>query len=149
MTPFGPRLLAPPFPDWDPQVGRLSIKVPGFGENGSVYCHGAAFAAAAMGVFGDAERTYDIMRRTMPTNPEHPPAASKQTPIWQPNAWFANLDAADAGHSTEALATGTTTWFLLTTCEYIAGLRARLDGLHLAQPCIPWLGRFFNDARSA
>ena len=138
MCPFGPRLLAPPFPGWDPQVGRLSIKVPGFGENGSVYCHGAAFAAAAMGALGEADASYDIMRRTMPTNPEHPPAASKQIPIWQPNAWFANLSAADAGHSTEALATGTTTWLLLTTCEYLAGMRARrLDGLHLMRPQLP------------
>ncbi len=136
-TPFGPRLLAPPFPDWDPQVGRLSIKVPGFGENGSVYCHGAAFAAAAVARSGDADASLKLVQQIRPSNPDHPPARSKQIPIWQPNAWFGNLDAPDAGHSTEALATGTTTWLLLTVVEELAGFKLRADGVQLSDSPLP------------
>ena len=136
-TPFGPRLLAPPFPDWDPQVGRLSIKIPGFGENGSVYCHGAAFAAAATGAIGNGNACYDIIRRTMPGNPDHPTERSHQIPIWQPNAWFGDPNAVDFGHSTEALATGTCTWVMTAVVEHLAGFRARTDGIHIAVPALP------------
>jgi cellobiose phosphorylase len=136
-TPFGPRLLAPPFPGWDPQAGRLSIKIPGFGENGSVYCHGSAFAAAAFGAVGDADRCLDVIRRTLPTNPDHPPSRSRQIPIWQPNAYFGDLDAADAGHSTGALGTGTCTWILMTVCELLSGMRVELDGIGLGPALLP------------
>ncbi len=136
-TPFGPRLVAPPFPDWDPQVGRLSIKVPGFGENGSVYCHGAAFAAAALARAGDADGARQLVEQIRPSNPAHPPSASKQIPIWQPNAWFGDLEAPDAGHSTEALATGTTTWLMLTVVEELAGFQVRCDGIHLQETTLP------------
>ncbi len=38
-TEFGPLLLDPPFYEYDPDVGRLTVLRPGCGENGTVYVH--------------------------------------------------------------------------------------------------------------
>ncbi|TVR39485.1 MAG: hypothetical protein EA402_14715 [Planctomycetota bacterium] len=135
-TPCGPLLLSPMYEGWDPQVGRLSLKVPGSTENGSVYCHAAAFWAAAQAAMGDGDGAYDTLRRVLPSNPDNPVEHSGQAPFWQHNAWFGDRNHPSFGRSSGTIGTGTVAWGMLIAVEQILGVQATVDGLSVA-PRLP------------
>ncbi|MCH8475055.1 MAG: hypothetical protein LAT55_07500 [Opitutales bacterium] len=131
MTPCGPVLIDPMFTGWDPQVGRLSLKVPGSTENGSVYCHAAAFWAAALAEIGAADEALDILKRVLPEHPENPCEECGQPPIWQHNAWFGDRNSPHFGRTSGTLGTGTVPWAVLTIVEKLLGVEASLEGLRV------------------
>lgn len=131
MTPYGPALIDPVFEGWDPQVGRLSLKVPGSTENGSIYCHAAAFWAAALAHAGDPDAALDNLKRIIPEHPDNPCHACGQPPIWQQNAWFGDRRSPLFGRSSGTLGTGTVPWAVLTIVEQILGVKATFDGLRV------------------
>jgi cellobiose phosphorylase len=106
MTPYGPLLFDPPYHDWDPVVGRVSLKVPGSTENASIYCHSAAFWAAGLAAVGDREGALNVIKRILPDDPNHPPERSGQVPIWQHNAWFGDRSSHQFGTTSGTLGTG-------------------------------------------
>lgn len=119
MTPYGPLLFDPPYRQWDPVIGRVSLKVPGSTENASIYCHAAAFWAAGLAEQGDKAAALDIIKRILPDDPRHPPAQSGQPPIWQHNAWFGDRSSPQFGRSSGTLGTGTVPWVFLTLFKSI------------------------------
>lgn len=135
-TPFGPYITWPPYTKWNEQVGRISLKQPGTTENGSVYCHGAMFAAYAYCVEGLGGKAYDVIRRTLPTNPDNPPEKNAQVPLFVPNYYFGLPDSPDYGRSSQFYGTGTTAWLLLVTLGYFLGVRASAQGV-IVDPVIP------------
>ncbi|TVQ97754.1 MAG: hypothetical protein EA403_14725 [Spirochaetaceae bacterium] len=138
-TPWGPRLLHPSFAQWDPQVGRLSLKVPGMTENGSVYCHGSAFAAWALALAGDPDTSLDIILRTLPGHPDHhtaAPGVPQQLPLYQPNSYFFEPGHPQSGTSTGTLGTGTCTWIMLTLFLHYFGISFEPSGVRVA-PRLP------------
>lgn len=136
QTPAGPLLLTPAFTKWDPTVGRLSLKIPGTTENGSIYCHGASFLALGYLLHQDAEAGYDTLRRILPTNPDNPPSRNRQIPIFQANGYFGERTSSEFGRSSQTLGTGTCTWALYAAVEYLLGVQPTLDGIRI-QPCLP------------
>jgi cellobiose phosphorylase/cellobionic acid phosphorylase len=151
-TPFGPHITYPPYTKWNPRVGRISLKRPGTTENGSVYCHGAMFAAYAYCLRKMGSKAYDIVRRTLPTNPENPPEKNLQVPLFVPNYYFALPGTPDFGLSSRVYETGTCPWLIWVVIEHLLGVRATTHGL-LIDPALPdeWeecgLSRRFREAR--
>ncbi|WP_438444636.1 GH36-type glycosyl hydrolase domain-containing protein [Gorillibacterium sp. sgz5001074] len=151
-TPFGPKLLEPAFSEWNPKWGRISIKLAGTTENGSIYCHASMFKAFADCVAGRGAQAFDTIAKTLPTNPDNPPSVNLQVPIFVPNFYFGLEDSPNYGQSSHHHSTGTVGWMLWTTLEYVLGTRATVRGLTV-DPCIPpeWNGyavdRTFRDAR--
>jgi cellobiose phosphorylase/cellobionic acid phosphorylase len=151
-TPFGPKLLEPAFGQWNPKWGRISIKLAGTTENGSVYCHASMFKAFADCVAGRGQQALETIRRTLPTNPDNPPAVNQQVPTFVPNFYFGLEDSPNYGQSSHHHSTGTVGWMLWTTLEYVLGMRATARGL-VVDPCIPqaWpeftVERRFRNAR--
>ncbi len=138
-TPWGPRLLDPSYRQWDPQVGRVSVKTAGTTENGSVYCHGSAFAAWALALAGDAAASLDILMRTIPGHRDHllaAPAVPQQLPLYQPNSYFYNPGHPQCGTSTGTLGTGTCTWIVLTVFLQYFGLSFEPAGMRV-NPRLP------------
>ena len=135
-TPFGPRLLEPPFSGWNPRWGRISLKLAGMTENGSVYCHASMFKAFADCIAGRGNEAWETLRRTLPTNPDNPPERNGQVPIFVPNYYFGLADSPNYGKSSHHVPTGTAGWMLWTTLEYALGIRATMSGL-VIDPCIP------------
>lgn len=140
-TPFGPRLLEPPFSGWNPKWGRISLKLAGTTENGSVYCHASMFKAFADCIAGRGTAAWETICRTLPTNRDNPPERNGQVPIFVPNYYFGLADSPSYGKSSHHVSTGTVGWMLWTTLEYALGIRATADGL-VIDPCIPaeWSG---------
>ena len=153
-TPFGPLITWPAYTSWNSRVGRISLKQPGTTENGSVYCHGSMFAAFAYCIEGLGRQAYEVIRRTLPTNPDNPPETNGQVPLFVPNFYFALPGSPDYGRSSQFYGTGTTAWLLLVTVEYLLGIRATAEGL-IVDPVIPsdWkrfsIERNFRGARYA
>jgi cellobiose phosphorylase/cellobionic acid phosphorylase len=135
-TPFGPRLLEPPFSGWNPKWGRISLKLAGTTENGSVYCHASMFKAFADCIAGRGSEAWQTISRTLPTNPDNPPGQNGQVPIFVPNYYFGLADSPNYGKSSHHVSTGTVGWMLWTTLEYALGIRATAIGL-VIDPCIP------------
>ncbi|MDF2922493.1 MAG: hypothetical protein K0R57_1407 [Paenibacillaceae bacterium] len=151
-TPAGPLLLTPPFSEWNPKWGRISIKLAGTTENGSVYCHASMFKAFADCQAGRGSRAYETIRKTLPTNPDNPPEKNGQVPIFIPNFYYGLGDSPNFGQSSHHNSTGTVGWMLWTVLDYVLGIRATAAGL-VIDPCIPceWgsfkVSRIFRGAR--
>lgn len=145
-SPCGPILLWPPFSGWDPRLGKISVKLAGTTENGSVYCHASMFKAYADCLAGHGSKAYDTIRKTLPTNPENPPARNLQVPIFLPNFYFGLRDSPNFGQSSQHNQTGTAPWMLWIIVEYLLGARATVDGLRI-DPCIPGEWKEFSVAR--
>lgn len=135
-TPCGPRLLWPPFTEWNDTVGRLSVKLAGATENGAVYCHGSMFKVFADCLRGDGNAAYETIRRTLPTNPDNPPEKSLQAPIFVANSYFGLPESPNFGQSSQNLGTGTGTWLMHSAVNYLVGIRATTEGLQVC-PCLP------------
>jgi len=135
-TPFGPIILSPPFEGWDARWGRISVKKAGTTENGSVYCHASMFLAFARALRQDGDGLYEILWRTLPTNPENPPEINGQVPTYLANYYYGLKDSQNFGRSSQHYGTGTVAWMLLLLIEGMAGVKSSVDGLWL-QPCLP------------
>lgn len=135
-TPFGPIILEPPFEGWDSRWGRISVKKSGTTENGSVYCHASMFLAFARAVCKDGDGLYDVLWRTLPTNPENPPEKNGQVPVWLANYYYGLRNSENFGRSSRHYGTGTAAWMLMLLAEEVLGAKATVDGI-LLQPCLP------------
>ena len=132
----GPQTITPAFTKWNPVWGRISLWVPGTGENGGVYCHAAMFKAYADCLAGRGDAAYDTLRKIMPTNPENPPERNRQVPVFVPNCYFGLPDSSNFGRSTHSPVTGTAAWMMWVGVEHILGIQATVDGLTV-NPCLP------------
>lgn len=135
-TPFGPLILSPAFQGWDPRWGRISIKKSGTTENGSVYCHASMFLAFARALQGDGGGLYEVLWRTLPTNPENPPEKNLQIPVYLANYYYGLRGSANFGRSSGHYGTGTASWMLMLLMEELMGIRPAPKGIRI-QPCLP------------
>lgn len=136
MTPAGPMVLGPPFTSFDARIGKLTQKIPGWNENGSVYCHAATFYAYALFAAGEADRGFDALRRLLPGYKDNTLRRTGQLPLYIPN-FYRGADAGPkAGRSSHAPNTGTASWYYRTAIAMLLGVRAELDGLRL-DPRLP------------
>ncbi|MCF7838283.1 MAG: glycosyl transferase, partial [Candidatus Marinimicrobia bacterium] len=73
-SPFGPRLLNPPWEEFDPAVGALSDMPAGLKENGGVFCQAVAWAVIAAAQAGAAEQAWRYYRQLLPGHAVRPAA---------------------------------------------------------------------------
>lgn len=135
-TPFGPIILFPPFKEWDPRWGRISVKKSGTTENGSVYCHASMFLAYARAMEQDAEGLYEIIAETLPTNRKNPPDKNLQIPIYLPNYYYGLRESHNFGRSSQHYGTGSAAWMQMLIMEELMGVKAGVDGLRV-EPLLP------------
>jgi cellobionic acid phosphorylase len=132
-TPYGVVMFAPPFTAMREDVGRVTQKYPGQGENGSVYNHAAAFYAWSLYGINEADRAYSTLRKMIPGPSEEDLLRRGQLPIFIPNYYrgghgFKNLDRT-AGRSSQLFNTGTISWVYRCFIEGLCGLQGVKDGL--------------------
>ncbi len=135
-TPAGPMTLAPPFGGMVEDVGKLTLKTPGTGENGSVYCHAVTFWACALFRAGRSAEGWRALRVLLPRDTPEALARSGQLPIYIPNFYRGAACGTSAGRSSRSPNTGTSAWYYRTLVESVFGLRAGWDELEVA-PSLP------------
>jgi len=144
-TRFGMRLLDPPCPRHDPDVGSLGILNMGFKENGSVYSHVNAWAACAEAVLGRGDLAFETYMDFQPIS-RNDEAEIREI---EPYALGAQVQAepfVQPGRGRNPWVTGSATWSWVAATQYILGVRAEFDGLRI-DPCIPSRWREFSVAR--
>ena len=132
-TPFGMRVLDPPYTRFDPNVGSLSAALPGFYVNG-VYNHAGAFKVAADCRAGRADAAWRTIGKILPDSPDNPSHASLCEPFAITNCYRA--DDLRPGLGADVWHTGTAPWLFSSILEGVMGLHRHYKGLRIA-PCLP------------
>ena len=137
-TPYGVMLAAPAYTSMREDVGRVTQKFPGSGENGSCYSHAAAFYAAALYHRGYADRAYQVLRLMIPGPDLEDLRQRGQLPAYIPNYYRGAYHQfpRTAGRSSHLFNTGSCSWFLRMVVEELFGLKGEVDGLRIA-PKLP------------
>ncbi|KAF1358698.1 Six-hairpin glycosidase [Lizonia empirigonia] len=144
-TPFGVLMFAPPFTAMREDVGRVTQKYPGQGENGSVYNHAASFFAWALYTIDEADRAYSCLRAMIAGPDEEDLLARGQLPVFIPNyyrgGWGIEKLQRTTGRSSQLFNTGTVSWAYRCIIEGLCGLRGVKEGLKI-EPKLPkeWNG---------
>jgi cellobionic acid phosphorylase len=133
---IAPALLAPPYPGMVEHVGKLTLKSPGTGENGSIYSHAALFWSYALLHSGYADEGWRVLRNLIPGTPGNPVTAAGQVPLYIPNFYRGPVPADMFGQSSHAPNTGSAAWVYMTFIEQVIGLRGEGDHLRVC-PNLP------------
>jgi cellobiose phosphorylase len=136
-TPYGLRILDPPYrgipePE-DPPLGSN----PGVGENGGIFCHANTWAIIAETMLGNAERAFKYYRQLLPQV-----VSEKAGPRHygrEPYVYVSSIVGPASNRFGEggiSWLTGTASWMYVAVTQHILGIRPTLDGL-VVQPCLP------------
>jgi cellobionic acid phosphorylase len=142
-SPYGVAMFGPPFSAMREDVGRVTQKYPGQGENGAVYNHASIFYIYSLYTIGENDRAYKLLRQMLPGPSEEDYLQRGQMPVYIPNyyrgAWKLFPDR--AGRSSQMFNTATVSWAYRCFIERLCGLRGDPEGL-LIQPQLPssWSG---------
>jgi cellobionic acid phosphorylase len=137
-TPYGVVMFAPPYSGMREDVGRVTQKYPGQGENGSVYNHAGAFYVWSLYSIGDADRAYKTLRQMIPGPSEEDYIQRGQLPVYIPNYYRGiwKKHPRTAGRSSQLFNTGTVSWVYRCFVEGLCGLKGEKDGLSV-NPQLP------------
>ncbi|EAQ64792.1 NdvB protein [Marinomonas sp. MED121] len=130
-TPFGVMLCAPAYTAMREDIGRVTQKWPGSGENGSVYNHAAAFYAASLYKIGEPDRAFNTLRK-MIADPNCKTFSQRgQLPVYVPNYYRGAYYQfpSTAGRSSNLFNTGTGAWLYQMIIEEMFGLKGTTTGL--------------------
>ena len=131
------------------ELGEISTYLPGYKENGSVFCHTNPWVIIAETMRGRADRAMQYLRAIAPTYQADPDTRRTEPYVYA--QMVAGPAAATPGEAKNSWLTGTASWSHVAVTQYILGLRATYEGL-VVDPCIPadWPSfsarRVFRDA---
>ena len=133
-SPYGVRLLDPPYRSYHDELGEISTYLPGYKENGSVFCHTNPWLIIAEAMRGRADRAMQVLRAIAPTYQSDP--ATRRTEPYVYAQMVAGPAAASPGEGKNSWLTGTASWSHTAVTQHILGLRPTLAGL-VVDPCVP------------
>jgi cellobiose phosphorylase len=131
----GSLTLTPAYTKEQPNVGRLSVLLPGMYENGTPYCHGTAFKIVADCCAGRGDEAWRSYQKVMPDNAQHPSVVSGCEPYAFTNQYL-GPDNGRAGASISGWITGCAGWMFRAVIEYFAGIKPGYHGFTI-EPCLP------------
>ena len=131
----GSLTLTPHYTAADPNVGRVTMLLPGMYENGTPYCHGTAFKIVADLTDGRADQALASYLKVMPDNPGHPSAVSGCEPYAFTNQYLGPGNGR-SGDSISGWITGAAGWMFRAVVEYFCGIKPGYGGLTI-EPCLP------------
>ena len=147
---YGLQILDPPYRRYHSELGEISTYLPGYKENGAVFCHNNPWIIIAETRQGNGDRAMRYLRAIAPTYPKD--AGSRRTEPYVYAQMVAGTDAPRPGEAKNSWLTGTASWSYVAVTQHILGVRPTCDGLTI-DPCIPadWPGfsmtRTFRGAR--
>jgi len=131
----GSLTLWPHYTGADPNVGRVTMLLPGMYENCTPYCHGTSFKIVADLTAGRADQALASYHKVMPDNAEHPSSVSGCEPYAFTNQYLGPTNGR-AGDSISGWISGTAGWMFRAVVEYFCGIKPGYKGVSI-QPCLP------------
>jgi cellobiose phosphorylase len=138
-TPYGLRLMKPPYSHSDLRVRGTSTFPPGAKENGSIFCHANTWAIIAAARLGWVDRAYQYYRQILPLT-----RVDANVYMVEPYVYCQNICSPDHpqyGMGRNSWLTGTASWAYVAGTQWILGIRPTFYGLQI-DPAIPtdWPG---------
>jgi len=133
---IAPAVLGPPYAGMRDHVGKLTLKSPGTGENGSIYCHASLFWSYALLRTGHTTEGWRVLRNLLPGSAENPVDKCGQLPLYIPNFYRGPVHGDVFGLSSHSPNTGSAAWVYMTFIEEVIGLKGDGNRL-LVRPCLP------------
>jgi cellobiose phosphorylase len=131
----GSLTLTPHYTAADPNVGRVTMLLPGMYENGTPYCHGTAFKIVADLTAGRPDQALASYLKVMPDSPGHPSVVSGCEPYAFTNQYLGPANGR-SGDSISGWITGAAGWMFRAVVEYFCGIKPGYKGLTI-EPCLP------------
>jgi cellobiose phosphorylase len=138
-TPYGLKLITPPYSEYLRRIQGTTTFPPGAKENGGIFCHANTWAIIAAAMLGRADRAYEYYRQILPL-------ARKDADLYmaEPYVYCQNIcspEHPNYGMGRNTWLTGTASWTYVAGTQWILGIRPTYQGLRIA-PVIPedWKG---------
>ena len=139
-TKFGIVLFTPPFTEYHPELGYVSVFPAGLKENASIFCHTNPWVMCAEAMLGHGDQAFQYWKTIAPAA-NNDLADIHWTEPYVYSQMIAGRDHKDFGQAKNSWLTGTAAWNFVAISQYILGIRPDFDGL-IVDPCIPkdWSG---------
>jgi cellobiose phosphorylase len=131
---FGVQLVDPPYTEYHAELGEISTYLPGYKENGAVFCHTNPWLIIAEAMRGRSDRAMQYLRAIAPTYQSDPDTRRTEPYVYA--QMVAGLAAARPGEAKNSWLTGSASWSHVAVTQYILGIRAGMNGL-VIDPCVP------------
>ena len=133
-TPYGYATVAPPYRNYDSQIGYISAVRPGTNTNGGIYVHSNAFKALADCLLQRNDAAWATIEQILPFSEVRLPVQGPPYSI--PNSYFAPSSSHRKGDYGGAWITGTAGWLHTVIVNHIFGLQPTMAGLEI-HPHLP------------
>ena len=144
-TPFGLRLMWPPYNGQQDRIGGTTTYPPGAKENGGIFCHANTWAIVAAAKLGWGDRAYEYYRQILPLARK-----DVDTLRTEPYVYCQNICAPEHPHygrGRTSWLTGTAAWTYVAGTQWILGIQPTYTGLRIA-PAIPEAWKGFSIQRT-
>ncbi|HTB85403.1 MAG TPA: hypothetical protein VK742_17280 [Candidatus Sulfotelmatobacter sp.] len=136
QTELGYMLLAPPYTELDPNIGRISSMEPGIAENGTVYTHLNIWMILGLLRLGKADKAYDIFKRITPCNLSSPTDPKRNASFLYSNCYFGPQHKNRPFQQEFTWITGSYAWLNTVLVNELIGAKPEYAGLRI-RPCLP------------
>ncbi len=131
---YGITLHYPPYTVYHTELGEITSFLPGYKENGGVFCHNNPWIMIAETVLGRGERAFEVYKKIAPAYIEDISDIHRTEPYVY-SQMIAGMVAPRAGEAKNSWLTGTAAWNYVAISQYILGIRPEFDGLRV-EPCL-------------
>lgn len=134
-TPYGFVLLDPPYSKFDPEIGEIGSFIPGYKENGGVFCHNNPWLVCSETIARRGDKAFEIYKKTAPAYIEDISEIHRLEPyVYAQMVGGKPAYAKKPGEAKNSFLTGTAAWNFVAVSQFILGIRPDYDGLRI-DPC--------------
>lgn len=134
-TPYGFVLLDPPYRKFDPEIGEIGSFLPGYKENGGVFCHNNPWLVCSEAIARRGDKAFEIYKKTAPAYIENISEIHRLEPYVYAQMVAGKPEyAKKPGEAKNSFLTGTAAWNFVAVSQFILGIRPDYDGL-IIDPC--------------
>ncbi len=132
---YGFVLLDPPYSRYNYEIGEIGSFIPGYKENGGIFCHNNPWLMVAETKARRGDNAFEIYRRICPAYLQDVSEIHRTEPYVY-SQMVGGKHAKFKGQAKNSWLTGTAAWNFLAISQFILGIRPEYEGL-VVDPCIP------------
>ncbi len=135
-TPYGFVVLDPPYSRYNHEIGEIGSFIPGYKENGGVFCHNNPWLMCAETIARRGDNAFEMYKRIAPGYVEEFSDIHRLEPyVYAQMVGGKPAYAKKPGEAKNSFLTGTAAWNFVAISQFILGIRPDYDGL-VIDPCI-------------
>lgn len=132
-TQYGFVVLDPPYSKYDPEIGEIGSFIPGYKENGGVFCHNNPWLMCAETIARRGDNAFEMYKKIAPAYIEDISEVHRLEPYAYAQM-VGGKYAKKPGEAKNSWLTGTAAWNFVAISQFILGVRPDYDGL-VIDPC--------------